>query len=81
MAFEHSKVTRSIVLASSLARADGYYRRQFDMRRTMLRDSGVAASAAANALFMFSPLFARHTRMSSSVGLKQQAAPGTVSIC
>ena len=59
MAIHHRELLRSATIISSIARADAYYRRQFEMRRRMLADSGLRASTEANALFLFAPRFQR----------------------
>ncbi|WP_306118537.1 MULTISPECIES: alpha/beta fold hydrolase [unclassified Roseitalea] len=59
MAIDHGDTVSAIVLANSLARSDAYYDRQFEVRRTMLRDSGLRATTEANSLFLFSPAFTR----------------------
>ncbi|WP_256081010.1 alpha/beta fold hydrolase [Massilia sp. YIM B04103] len=59
LAIDHREQLRSATIVSSIARADAFYRRQFDMRRRMLADSGLRASAEANALFLFDPMFMR----------------------
>ena len=59
MAIRHRDLLRSATIVSSIARADAYYRRQFEMRRRMLTDSGLRASTEANALFLFAPGFQR----------------------
>lgn len=59
MAIKHRECLRSATIVSSIARADAFYRRQFDMRRRMLTDSGLRASTEANALFLFDPKFMR----------------------
>lgn len=59
LAINHRKLLRSATIVSSIARADAFYRRQFDMRRRMLTDSGLRACTEANALFLFDPKFIR----------------------
>ncbi|SOZ10269.1 putative Hydrolase, alpha/beta hydrolase fold family (plasmid) [Cupriavidus taiwanensis] len=59
LAIHHRERLRSATILSSIARADAFYRRQFDMRRRMLADSGLRASTEANALFLFDPEFQR----------------------
>ena len=59
LAINHREVLKTITIASSLARADAFYQRQFAMRRRMLADSGLRASTEANALFLFAPEFTR----------------------
>lgn len=59
LAIRHRELLRSATLMSSIARPDAYYRRQFDMRRRMLADSGLRASTEANALFLFDPAYTR----------------------
>jgi aminoacrylate hydrolase len=59
LAIHHRERLRSATILSSIARADAFYRRQFDMRRRMLTDSGLRASTEANALFLFDPRFMR----------------------
>ena len=59
LAIYHRELVRSATIISSIARADAFYRRQFDMRRRMLTDSGLRASTEANALFLFDPKFIR----------------------
>lgn len=69
MALDHRACLRTITLASALARADAFYRRQFDLRRRLLTDSGLRAATEANALFLFDPHFARteHERVEAWV--------------
>jgi aminoacrylate hydrolase len=59
LAIRHRALLRTASIVSSIARADAFYRRQFDMRRRMLTDSGLRASTEANALFLFDPRFMR----------------------
>lgn len=59
LAINHRELLRSATICSSIARADAFYRRQFDMRRRMLTDSGVRAATEASALFLFGPKFIR----------------------
>ncbi len=59
LAIHHRELLLSATIVSSIARADAFYRRQFDMRRRMLTDSGLRASTEANALFLFDPKFTR----------------------
>ncbi len=59
LAIQHRRLLKSATIVSSIARADAFYRRQFDMRRRMLADSGLRASTEANALFLFDPQFMR----------------------
>ncbi|GAB7549707.1 alpha/beta fold hydrolase [Cupriavidus sp. 8B] len=59
LAIHHRERLCSATIVSSIARADTFYRRQFDMRRRMLTDSGLRASTEANALFLFDPRFMR----------------------
>ncbi|HEX7892265.1 MAG TPA: alpha/beta fold hydrolase [Ramlibacter sp.] len=59
LAIRHRELLRSATIVSSIARADAFYRRQFEMRRRMLADSGLRASTEANALFLFDPRFMR----------------------
>ncbi|MGO4811489.1 alpha/beta fold hydrolase [Cupriavidus sp. 2MCAB6] len=59
LSIHHRELLRSATIVSSIARADAFYRRQFDMRRRMLTDSGLRASTEANALFLFDPKFMR----------------------
>lgn len=59
LAIHHRQRLLSATIVSSIARADAFYRRQFDMRRRMLTDSGLRASTEANALFLFDPVFTR----------------------
>jgi aminoacrylate hydrolase len=59
MALDHREVVRSIVLVSSWARADDFFRHQFAVRKDVLLRQGSDAYAQASALFLFSP---RHFR-------------------
>jgi aminoacrylate hydrolase len=59
LAINHRELLRNATILSSIARADAFYRRQFDMRRRMLTDSGLRASTEANARFLFDPKFMR----------------------
>lgn len=59
LAINYRELLRSATIISSIARADAFYRRQFDMRRRMLTDSGLRACTEANALFLFDPKFIR----------------------
>jgi aminoacrylate hydrolase len=60
MGIHHAAKVTSLTIASSLARADAYFRRQFAMRRRMLVDSGPRAAIEASALFLFDPEFQRN---------------------
>lgn len=60
MGIYHEARVTSLTIASSLARADAYFRRQFVMRRRMLADSGPRAAIEASALFLFDPAFQRN---------------------
>lgn len=59
MALDHADAVRSISLVSSWARADDFFRHQFDVRKDVLQRLGAPAYAATSALFLFSPRFFR----------------------
>jgi aminoacrylate hydrolase len=59
LAIDHPELIRSAVIASSFARPDAFFRRQFVMRRRLIEDSGWPAAVEANALFLFDPVFHR----------------------
>ena len=60
MALDHPQVVRSIVLVSSWARADDFFRHQFAVRKDVLLRLGGAAYARTSALFLFSPRYFRN---------------------
>ncbi|MFQ5691929.1 MAG: alpha/beta fold hydrolase [Nitrospinota bacterium] len=57
MALDHPEVVRSIVVVSSWARTDDFFRKQFEVRKRTLLDSGPRAYAEASSLFLFSPTY------------------------
>lgn len=59
MALDHPDVVRTIVVCSSWARTDAFFRREFEVRKQTLRDSGIEAYQQANALFLFAPTYVR----------------------
>ena len=59
MALDHPDVVRSIVVCSSWAKTDDFFRQQFEVRKRTLRDSGIEAYQQANALFLFAPTYVR----------------------
>ncbi len=59
MALDHPDVVRSIVVCSSWAKTDDFFRQQFEVRKRTLRDSGIEAYQQANTLFLFAPTYVR----------------------
>ena len=59
MALDEPDVVRSIVVCSSWAKTDSYFRHQFETRKLTLVDSGIRAAQEANALFLFAPTYLR----------------------
>lgn len=59
MALDEPDVVRSIVVCSSWAKTDDFFRHQFETRKLTLVDSGVRAAVEANALFLFAPTYLR----------------------
>jgi aminoacrylate hydrolase len=59
LALDHPDVVRTVTLASTWARGDSYFRRQFEGRKSVLRSAGLRLSAELNSLFLFSPEFHR----------------------
>lgn len=57
MALDHPDVVRSLVLVSSWAGPDEYFRREFEVRKRVLETSGVRAYLEASAVFLFAPSF------------------------
>lgn len=59
MALDHREVVRTIVLVSSWARADHFFRDQFAVRKNVLLRQGEEAYVRMSALFLFSPRYFR----------------------
>ncbi len=59
MALDHPDVVRTIVVCSSWAKTDDFFRQEFEVRKRTLRDSGIEAYQQANALFLFAPTYVR----------------------
>lgn len=59
LALEHPQVLRTITLASTWARADAYFRRQFEGRKSILRSAGLRLGVEMNSLFLYSPEYHR----------------------
>lgn len=59
MALDHPEVVRSIVVVSSWGKTDDFFRRQFEVRKRALLDSGVRAYTEASSIFLWAPSFMR----------------------
>jgi aminoacrylate hydrolase len=59
MALDHRSAVRSIVVASSWARPDDFFRHQFAARKRILLEAGPELYTATSALFLYSPRFFR----------------------
>lgn len=59
MALEHAASVQTVTLASTWARVDPYFRRQFEGRKRILTDCGQRTGVELNSLFVFSPEFHR----------------------
>ena len=57
LALEHAKLVRTATIASSWARVDPYFRRQFSARQQMISSAGIRAATEMAALFLFDPRF------------------------
>ncbi len=57
MALEHPHIVKTATMASSWARADPFFRRQFVARAEMISKAGVKAATEMGALFLFDPRF------------------------
>ena len=60
MALDHPDVVRSVVSVSSWAKTDGYFRQQFEVRRTVLKDLGLRAHQEYSATFLWGASFLRN---------------------
>ena len=57
MALEHPQLVKTATIASSWARVDPFFRRQFTARAEMVAKAGVKAAMEMGALFLFDPRF------------------------
>ena len=57
MALECPHVVKTATIASSWARVDGFFRRQFNGRKEMMAKAGVKAAMELGAIFLFDPRF------------------------
>jgi aminoacrylate hydrolase len=57
MALDHAETVRSVTMASSFARADDYFRREFALRRKLVAESDAQTIFNAYALFLFAPRY------------------------
>lgn len=62
MAIDHRDVVRSIVMADSWKKADGYFRHQFAIRKQILLEQGTLAYTEASALFLFGATYFQEHR-------------------
>lgn len=60
MALDHPDVVRSVVSVSSWAKTDGYFRQQFQVRRTVLKELGFRAHQEYTAIFLWGTSFQRN---------------------
>lgn len=59
LALDYRHLVKSAVIASSWAKADEFFRREFELRKKLLREVGVRGATESNALFLFSPEYIR----------------------
>lgn len=59
LALDHAAQVRSVTMASSFARPDGFMRRQFALRRKLIAEGDMQMACNCAALFLFSPRYAR----------------------
>jgi aminoacrylate hydrolase len=57
MAIDHPALVRTATIASSWARVDPFFRRQFAARAEMIAKAGIRAATEMGALFLFDPRF------------------------
>ena len=57
MALEHPKLVKTATIASSWARVDPFFRRQFTARAQMIASAGIQAATEMGALFLFDPRY------------------------
>ena len=57
MALEHPRLVKTATIASSWARVDPFFRRQFTARAQMIASAGIQAATEMGALFLFDPRF------------------------
>jgi len=57
MALDHAGTVRTVTMASSFARADDYFRREFALRRKLVAESDPQTIFNCYALFLFSPRY------------------------
>lgn len=58
MALDHAAQVRSVTIASSFARADAFFQREFALRRKLVAESDPQTIFNCYALFLFSPRYA-----------------------
>ncbi len=79
MTLEHSHLVRTATIASSWARVDPFFRRQFEARANMIRTAGIKAAMEMGALFLFDPRF-QMTNASTVQGWVDAAVKGASSV-
>lgn len=57
LALDHPHLVKTATIASSWARVDPFFRRQFEARATMVQGAGIRAATEMGALFLFDPRF------------------------
>ncbi len=57
MALDHAGCVKTVTIASSWARVDPFFRRQFSARAEMITKAGIQAATEMGALFLFDPRF------------------------
>lgn len=58
MALDHPQQVRTLTMASSFARVDAYFRRQFTVRRKLIMDADLYNALSCSVLFLFAPEYA-----------------------
>jgi aminoacrylate hydrolase len=59
LALDYPDVVRTATMASSWAKADEFFRREFELRKKLVREIGLRGATESNALFLFSPEYVR----------------------
>ncbi len=75
MALDHADLVKTATIASSWARTDPFFRRQFEARKKMMAAAGVGAATDMSALFLFDPSF-QHAHQATVQAWVDAAAAG-----
>jgi aminoacrylate hydrolase len=74
MALDYPGQVRSVTMASSFARADAWFRREFELRRKLMAEADMKTVYSCYALFLFSPQYVSRNENAVAAWIERVAA-------